>query len=351
MRTTPHHRPISSEAPGKGRKHGRAVPRSIPARLLRISTLAAALVLSAGSVFSAETEKTVTVPFAISPTGHLVVKAIINGHSANLILDTGSGACVIHSPQVEKLGLTEKKGSMGMAAGLGTSAHAVVQVEPFTLTIEGMDFKVTDFVATDLSNAAQATGDQEFHGLLGMTLLVKYKALIDYDKRTITLRTGESAVAIKIQSPAFAANAPIPKKHTGEGPDVSPPLAWEGVPPASKEIALICDDPDAPRSEPWVHWVLYKIPATSKGLPEGLAARGTLTTPPGALNGTNDFGKIGYGGPMPPKGHGTHHYRFRIYALDAALILKPGVTKQQLLTAMKGHVLAEGELVGTYERK
>jgi Raf kinase inhibitor-like YbhB/YbcL family protein len=158
-------------------------------------------------------------------------------------------------------------------------------------------------------------------------------------------------MAIKIQSSAFRANAAIPKKHTGEGADVSPQLAWDGVPPAAKELALICDDPDAPRAEPWVHWVLYKLPASTKELPEGVPAKESLAAPAGALNGQNDFGKIGYGGPMPPKGHGTHHYHFRLYALDAALALKPGATKQQLLMAMKGHILAEGELVGTYERK
>jgi len=169
------------------------MPRSTPARVLCMSTLAAVLVLSAGSVFSAEAKKTVTVPFTISPTGHAVVKVIINGHPAILILDTGSGACVIHSSQVRKLGLTAKKGKAGLAKGLGTSGKAVVQIEPFTLTIEGVNFKVTDFLAVDLGNAKEAAGGQELHGMLGATLLIKYKALIDYDKRTITLTTAEAS--------------------------------------------------------------------------------------------------------------------------------------------------------------
>lgn len=158
-------------------------------------------------------------------------------------------------------------------------------------------------------------------------------------------------MSIKIQSSAFTANAAIPKKYTGEGPDVSPQLTWDGVPPTAKELALICDDPDAPRAEPWVHWVLYKIPATTRELPEGVPAAETLAAPAGTMNGRNDFGRLGYGGPMPPKGHGTHRYYFKLYVLDTVLNLKPGATKHQLLAAMKGHILAEGALVGTYERK
>ena len=109
------------------------------------------------------------------------------------------------------------------------------------------------------------------------------------------------------------------------------------------EFALVCDDPDAPRPEPWVHWVVYKIPADRTGLPEGDTE--------GALEGRNDFGRAGYGGPMPPKGHGVHHYHFKVYALGIELEAAVGLTKDQLLEVIKGHVLDEGELVGTYERK
>ncbi|MCY3020279.1 MAG: YbhB/YbcL family Raf kinase inhibitor-like protein [Planctomycetota bacterium] len=157
--------------------------------------------------------------------------------------------------------------------------------------------------------------------------------------------------SIAISSSVFKAGAAIPRKHTGEDKDVSPPLQWAGVPKEAKELALICDDPDAPRAEPWVHWVLYGIPADATGLAEAIPAVETLKDPPGARQGTSDFGRIGYGGPMPPKGHGTHHYHLKLYALDAALDLKPGLTKKKLLEAIKGHVVAEGELVGTYERK
>ncbi len=149
-------------------------------------------------------------------------------------------------------------------------------------------------------------------------------------------------MAIQVSSPAFEAGGVIPRKYTGEGEDVSPPLEWTGLPEGTREVALICDDPDAPMPEPFVHWVVYKIPADKAGLPEG--------SPEGALEGPNGFDRIGYGGPMPPEGHGTHHYHFKVYALDAELEATPGLSKDKLLAAMEGHVLDEGELVGTYER-
>lgn len=160
-------------------------------------------------------------------------------------------------------------------------------------------------------------------------------------------------MSISVTSEAFKAGAAIPKKFTEDGQDVSPPLKWQNVPQGAKELALICDDPDAPTSEPWVHWVLYKIPAAVSGLPEGVPAEAELKSPAGARQGKNTWksGKIiGYRGPAPPKGHGVHHYHFRLYALDAPLSLAANADKQQLLAAMKGHILAEGELIGTYER-
>jgi Raf kinase inhibitor-like YbhB/YbcL family protein len=150
-------------------------------------------------------------------------------------------------------------------------------------------------------------------------------------------------MTIEVTSPAFDQGGLIPTKHTGEGQDVSPALNWSTLPEGTREIALICDDPDAPRPQPWVHWVLYKIPADRTGLPEGSAQ--------GALEGENDFGRVGYGGPMPPRGHGVHHYYFKVYALDIELEAEARLTKEQFLETMKGHVLDEGELVGTYERK
>ena len=158
-------------------------------------------------------------------------------------------------------------------------------------------------------------------------------------------------MAITVTSPAFKNDQPIPKKYSGEGADVSPPLSWSNVPAEAKELALICDDPDAPRPEPWVHWLIYKLPAGTTQLPEGIPPERTLKTPPGAMQGAKSFGKIGYGGPMPPPGHGVHHYHFKLYGLNKALQLQPGIEKKALLSALKGAIIAEGEIVGTYERK
>lgn len=160
---------------------------------------------------------------------------------------------------------------------------------------------------------------------------------------------GGKAVTISMTSTAFEAQKPIPKKYTGEGQDLSPPLAWAQLPQGTKELALICDDPDAPMGT-WVHWVIYKIPADAAGLPEGLPRDKSLKTPAGAAQGVNSFGNLGYGGPMPPKGHGTHHYHFKLYALDKPVSAPPGVDKKTLLAEIREHVLAQGELVGTYQR-
>jgi len=165
---------------------------------------------------------------------------------------------------------------------------------------------------------------------------------------------GEKPMSIKVTSTAFAEGAKIPKKYTGEGEDVSPPLAWSGVPEGTKELALICDDPDAPTAEPWVHWVIYHISASATGLPEGVPSTPRLENPAGALQGKNSWPSgqaIGYRGPMPPPGHGPHRYFFRLYALNAPVAAEPGDTKKLLLEQMSGHVLGEGQLMGTYERK
>ena len=158
-------------------------------------------------------------------------------------------------------------------------------------------------------------------------------------------------MTIIMQSSAFKQNHTIPRRYTGDGDDVSPPLSWSGVPAATKELALIVDDPDAPTPEPWVHWVLYKIPATISSLPEKVLPALHVDSPPGALQGTNSWPKgIGYRGPAPPKGHGLHHYHFKLYALDTTPDLAPGADKAALLAAIKGHILTEGELIGTYQR-
>lgn len=147
---------------------------------------------------------------------------------------------------------------------------------------------------------------------------------------------------LKVTSSAFEPNGAIPTKYTGEGEDISPPLSWDGAPDGTQEFALVCDDPDAPMAEPFVHWVLYGIPKHRTSLPEG--------TDGGGMEGKSSFDSQGYGGPMPPPGHGTHHYHFTVYALDTPLELSPGASKADLLDAMEGHILDQGELVGTYER-
>ncbi len=159
-----------------------------------------------------------------------------------------------------------------------------------------------------------------------------------------------SQTRLTVSSPAFTAGERIPKAHAHapEGENVSPPLAWQGVPSEARELALVVDDPDAPRAEPWVHWVVYGIPSSADGLPAGAASGPGL--PAGARQGENDFGETGWGGPLPPPGHGAHHYHFKLYVLDTRLGLEAGASKDDLLRAMKGHVVAEGELVGTYSR-
>jgi Raf kinase inhibitor-like YbhB/YbcL family protein len=154
-------------------------------------------------------------------------------------------------------------------------------------------------------------------------------------------------MAFELSSPAFTAGGDIPVAHTCDGPDVSPPLRWGDPPPPTKSLALVVDDPDAPAGT-WVHWVLYGMPATFRALPEGVAARNTVAGI--GTQGLNDFRKVGYGGPCPPRGP-AHRYVFTLYALDAALHLPARKTKADLVKAMAGHVLAQAELVGRYGRR
>ena len=154
---------------------------------------------------------------------------------------------------------------------------------------------------------------------------------------------------MKLTSPAFANGARIPVRHTGEGEDRSPPLEWTDPPEGTKAFALICDDPDAPRGT-WDHWILWNIPADRAKLPEGVARTETLPDLGGARQGRNSWPKTGYNGPMPPPGHGTHHYHFVLYALDTVLDLKPGADKKALLAAMDKHILGKAKLTGTYSR-
>jgi Raf kinase inhibitor-like YbhB/YbcL family protein len=155
----------------------------------------------------------------------------------------------------------------------------------------------------------------------------------------------ENKMEIKLTSAAFKEGQAIPRQYTCDGVNVSPPLEWTGVPKSAKTIAIICDDPDAPAGT-WVHWVLYNLPTENIGLVENLPATENLKA--GGFQGKNDFGKVGYGGPCPPSG--THRYFFKIYALDSELPLKAGATKADVEKAMEGHVVLQGQLMGTYKR-
>jgi Raf kinase inhibitor-like YbhB/YbcL family protein len=148
-----------------------------------------------------------------------------------------------------------------------------------------------------------------------------------------------------VTSPAFASGGSIPKKHTGEGEDVSPALAFSNVPEGTKSLAVVCHDPDAPLVQHgdygFVHWVLYNVPGDVRELPEAVKAH---------TSGRNDFGGEGYGGPMPPEGHGTHHYFFWLLALDRGPDLEPGLDLAALLERVEPHLLGMNRLVGTYAR-
>jgi len=161
--------------------------------------------------------------------------------------------------------------------------------------------------------------------------------------------TRTNAMSLKLVSPAFAAHAAIPARHTCEGGDVSPALQWSGLPAKARSLALILDDPDAPDpaapQRTWVHWVLYNLPASATGLPEGVIS---AQLPSGTREGQNDWQRTGYGGPCPPKGR--HRYFHKLYALDVELPDLHQPDKAQLLKAMEGHVIAQTELVGTYEK-
>jgi len=151
-------------------------------------------------------------------------------------------------------------------------------------------------------------------------------------------------MALQLTTAAFQGGGTIPKKFTCDGPDVSPALSWTEPPARTQSFALIVDDPDAPAGT-WVHWVLYDLPANTRRLPEAVGKESERTD--GSRQGRNDFGRIGYNGPCPPKGP-AHRYFFKLYALDSKLDLKPGGTKIDLERAMKDHVLAHAEVVGKF---
>lgn len=147
---------------------------------------------------------------------------------------------------------------------------------------------------------------------------------------------------LAISSPAFDFGERIPTRHTGEGEDVSPELRWTGVPEGTRQLAVICHDPDAPMPHGFTHWVVYGIPPSATGIPEG--AGGEFP------EGRTDFGQTGYGGPAPPPGHGTHHYYFFVYALDSEITDGPGLTRLELLDRISAHLIEMNRTVGTYSR-
>ena len=155
-------------------------------------------------------------------------------------------------------------------------------------------------------------------------------------------------MAFTLTSTAFRDGAAIPVKHTCDGLDVSPPLAWSGAPAGTRSFALIADDPDAPAGS-WVHWVVYNLPAAVSGLPENVAKVEALDLG-GARQGRNDFRRPGYGGPCPPPGP-AHRYFFTLYALDTPLTLKAGAQRKDVETAMEGHVLGSAQLMAKYARQ
>jgi Raf kinase inhibitor-like YbhB/YbcL family protein len=158
--------------------------------------------------------------------------------------------------------------------------------------------------------------------------------------------SGPSPSGFRIESAAFKEGASIPVRFTCEGEDISPALSWSGAPAGTRSFALIVDDPDAPAGV-WTHWVVYNLPAQTNAMDENQPKQARL--PNGGLQGLSSFGHVGYGGPCPPPGP-AHRYFFRVYALDAVLSLEPGASKQQVLAAMKGHILGHAQLMGRFKR-
>ncbi len=155
----------------------------------------------------------------------------------------------------------------------------------------------------------------------------------------------EVSMTLSVTSSAFHNGQPIPAIYSCKGDDTSPALMWDVPPVGTKSFALIMDDPDAPGGT-WVHWVIYNIPASSRGLQAAAPTKAQLSD--GSLNGVNSWKKLGYGGPCPPSG--THRYYFKLYALDTMLSLSSSANKEKLLSTMQGHILAQGELMGTFSK-
>jgi Raf kinase inhibitor-like YbhB/YbcL family protein len=165
------------------------------------------------------------------------------------------------------------------------------------------------------------------------------------------LRAQGGAKTVTLSSSAFKDGSQIPDEYTDYGKGKSIPLTWSGLPSGTRSVAIVMDDPDAKTPRPYVHWVIYNIPAGTESLGAGLPTKPRLDTPKGALQGSNSKHSIGYAGPRPPEGDPPHHYQIRLYALDQELKLDPGADEETLLKDMSGHILGQGKLVGTVEKK
>ncbi len=182
-------------------------------------------------------------------------------------------------------------------------------------------------------------------GRIGFLVLLVSFFLLHANNDGISKMIVGKKAKIGVTSTAFKQGGMIPVQYSCAGENISPPLAWDNIPNGTKSIALICDDPDAPMGT-WVHWVIFNMPANTTGLSEDISSQKSLRN--GAIQGLNDFHRLGYGGPCPPRG--THRYYFKVYALDTLVDLSPGATKAQLLEAMEGHVVADGQLMGKFRR-
>jgi Raf kinase inhibitor-like YbhB/YbcL family protein len=208
---------------------------------------------------------------------------------------------------------------------------------------------------TDVVRALLAKGaDMNVADSLGCTAWM-YAAMANREEMAELFRktraAQRAATPIAVSSPALQPNAPMSREYTADGHNVSPPLTWTTLPAGTVSIAVVCEDPDAGNPPPFVHWVIYNIPATAQGLPENIPFQPNAPMPAaiaGATQGLSGFRRPFYRGPAPPPGK-PHHYHFIVYALDTA-DLPPGLTRADLLDAIKDHVLGQGELVATYER-
>ena len=209
---------------------------------------------------------------------------------------------------------------------------------------KGLLFKFVPGIVRDREGPVGPTVSKQVALLL--TVLMVFSSTVVACAREAPASQKEAEMTLSLFSTAFKEGDKIPVKYTCDGQNISPPLVWGEPPQMTKAFALIVDDPDSP-SGVFTHWVLFNVAANVRQLGEGVPAQERLQN--GALQGKNDFGKIGYGGPCPPRGP-AHRYRFTLYALDKPLDSKPGASKKQLLDAMKGHILAQGQLIGTYQR-